>query len=200
MPRRSRTTHRHSTPPSRHGIQLRTTSIRAISSVPKSSGGCAGHCRTGPARWTPDRTDDARLPRPLSRIESPSSAYQPASVRPAADEGFAEVKDRLDDLKRQLESIARPQSAVPPASGQDEAARQFADVISKLDHKLDQLITDNKATKSEIEQRMQGVKRAVADLDPESQRARLPAAARDAARSGAPGDRRSPADARRTTV
>lgn len=131
----------------------------------------------GPARWTPDRTDDARLPRPLSRIESPSSAYQPAPVRPAADEGFAEVKDRLDDLKRQLESIARPQSAVPQhASGQDEAARQFADVISKLDHKLDQLITDNNATKSEIEQRMQGVKRAVADLDPESQRTRLPAA------------------------
>ena len=134
-----------------------------------------GTLPAGPARWASDRTEDPRSPRPLHSVES--RAYQPAPVLPAVDEGFAEVKDRLDDLKRQLESIARPQSAMPqPASHEDEAARQFAEVISKLDHKLDQLITDNKATKLEIEQRMHGVKRAVADFGTESHRTRLPAA------------------------
>ncbi len=135
-----------------------------------------GNLPPGPARWTSDRTEDARSPRPQHCVESPTRAYQPAPVLPAVDEGFAEVKDRLDHLTQQLESISRPQSAMPqPASGQDEAARQFAEVISKLDHKLDQLITDNNSSKREIEQRMHGVKRAFADLDPESNRTRLPA-------------------------
>jgi localization factor PodJL len=91
--------------------------------------------------------------------------------RPAVDQGFAELNNRLDNLTRQLGQLAEMNAAsaqqARPEPRDEEAPNQLVEVISRLDHRLDELIAEARTAKTEIEQRVNAVDRAVADLNRE---------------------------------
>ena len=91
--------------------------------------------------------------------------------RPAVDQGFAELNDRLDKLTKQLGQLAEMNAAstqqASPEPRDEEAPHQLVEVISRLDRRLDELIAEARSAKTEIEQRVNAVDRAVADLNRE---------------------------------
>jgi localization factor PodJL len=89
--------------------------------------------------------------------------------RPAIHQGFAELNQRLDELTRQLSHVATLSAAkaARPDPRSAEPSRQLVEVISKLDRRLDQLIAEGRSGKTEIEQRVNAVGRAIADLNRE---------------------------------
>ena len=92
---------------------------------------------------------------------------QPARESPAMREAFADLNARLDQLTRQLDRVAQISTANAAPPRNEEPPRQLIEVISKLDRRLDQLITEGRTTKKEIEHRVNAVGRAVADLNRE---------------------------------
>ncbi len=103
----------------------------------------------------------AHPPAPRS---APPSGDDPAAI----DRSVRQLNARLDDLSRQLTRAAQLSEAnASRASVRDqEAPPQLVEVISKLDRRLDQLMTEGRASKSAMEQRVDAVSRAVADLNP----------------------------------
>src|SRR6478736_10194487 len=103
--------------------------------------------------------DGFREQRPL-----PASADDSAAI----DRGVRQLNARLDDLSRQLTRVAQlsEANASHAAVRDHEAPRQLVEVISKLDRRLDQLMTKDRASKIEMEQRVDAVNPAVADLNP----------------------------------
>ena len=97
-------------------------------------------------------------------------------ARPAVDNGFDELHARLDDLARQLSQVATLSAATAEQRNKREAepARELIAVVSKLDRRLDQLIAEGRSSKQEIEQKVNAVGRAVADLQREPARALAP--------------------------
>jgi localization factor PodJL len=104
------------------------------------------------------------------KVAAPASpeAEREDRYRPVVDQVFAKVNDRLDNLDRQLGRLAEFNTAQTQQPRQDgrgeEPARELLDVISKLDGRLDQLLAEGRSAKTEIEQRVDAVDRAVADL------------------------------------
>ena len=97
----------------------------------------------------------------------------------AQDDGLTEITGRLDSLTQQLEAMARLNAAgaqTSPAE-QPDPTHQVAEVISRLDRRLDEMVADSRSTRSEIEERLSAVNRAVADLGTETLRPRAEAAA-----------------------
>jgi localization factor PodJL len=94
---------------------------------------------------------------PLGGNEEPS-ASQPA---------FAELNRRLDELTRELGKVsaANATQAVHSAPRNTEASHELIEVISMLDRRLDQLIDVERSTRTDIEQSVNGVSRAIADLN-----------------------------------
>jgi localization factor PodJL len=92
--------------------------------------------------------------------------------RPAIHEGFAELNQRLDDLTRQLSQVATMSAAKSTRREprHEEPSHQLVEVISKLDRRLDQLIAEARSSKTDIEQRVHAVGRAIADLNREQAR------------------------------
>jgi localization factor PodJL len=71
-------------------------------------------------------------------------------------------------MTQQLSQLADLNAAQAQASRdprEEETARQLAAAISQLDRRLDQVIAEGRSAKSEIEQRVSAVDRAVADLN-----------------------------------
>ena len=100
------------------------------------------------------------------------NAAQARAPRPGPrdEESLAEVRGRLDAMTQQLSQLADLNAAqAQQASRRDprdeETARQLAAAISQLDRRLDQVIAEGRSAKSEIEQRVNAVDRAVADLN-----------------------------------
>jgi len=91
--------------------------------------------------------------------------------RPAVDQGFAGLNDRLDSLARELGEIAEKHAANAQAfqaeRRDEQPSPQLVEIVSKLDQRLDQLIAEGRSAKIEIEQRVSAVDRAVADLNRE---------------------------------
>jgi localization factor PodJL len=108
-------------------------------------------------------TDDDARPRATELAEGLSLAPV-EDVRPAVDQGFAELHNRLDNLTKQLGQIAEMNAASaqqPRAEPcNEEAPHQLVEVISRLDHRLDDMIAEARSAKAEMEQRVS----AVADL------------------------------------
>jgi localization factor PodJL len=84
---------------------------------------------------------------------------------PAIHRGFAELNQRFDDLTRQLSQVAAMTAAkaARPDQRNEEPSHQLVEVISKLDRRLDQLIAEGRFSKTDIEQRVNAVDRAIAD-------------------------------------
>ena len=96
----------------------------------------------------------------------------------AQDDGLTEITGRLDSLTQQLEAMARLNAAgtqTSPAE-QPDPTHQVAEVISRLDRRLDEMVADHRSTRSEIEERLSVVNRAVADLGAETLRPRAESA------------------------
>jgi localization factor PodJL len=112
--------------------------------------------------------------RPDHEARERESAY-----RPIVDKGFAEVNNRLDTLHRQLDQWAESNAANSQLSRHEpreaEPPRELVEVIAKLDRRLDQLIAEGRSAKTEIEQRVNAVDRAVADLNRERPRVAIAA-------------------------
>ena len=92
----------------------------------------------------------------------------------AQDDGLTEITGRLDNLTQQLESMARLNAAgapTPPAE-QPDPTDQVAEVISRLDRRLDEMVADNRSTRTEIEESLREVNRAVADIGVDALRPR----------------------------
>jgi localization factor PodJL len=114
------------------------------------------------------------LTRQIAEIKIPAPApapqedERPDRYRPIVDQGFAKVNDRLDHLDRQLGQLTEFSSTQAQAFRQErqgeEPGRELVDVISNLDRRLDQLLAEGRTAKTEIEQRVSAVDRAVADL------------------------------------
>jgi localization factor PodJL len=89
--------------------------------------------------------------------------------RPIVDQGFAAVDHRRDGLHRQLGPSAELNAADSQISQRDrrdaEPPLELVELMSKLDGRLDQLIAEGRSAKAEIEQRVDAVDRAVADLN-----------------------------------
>ena len=68
--------------------------------------------------------------------------------------------------------MARQNVTNAQTSPQPDPTNQVAEVISKLDRRLDEMVADNRSARSEIEQRLHAVNRAVADLGVEPRRPR----------------------------
>ncbi len=125
-----------------------------------------------------ERLDGDRAP--FDR-EFPSQAAAPSADRLAAEleqrlalargegRGFAELNQRLDDLTRQLSQVATMSAAnaARPEPRNEQPSQQLVEVISKLDRRLDQLIAEGRSSKTDIEQRVNAVGRAIADLNRE---------------------------------
>jgi localization factor PodJL len=99
----------------------------------------------------------------------PAPAIAPAHSQPKPQgEGIASIKQRLDDLGRQLDRLAQ-RPAAPPVP--DDASRRIADAILKLNGRLDQVISEGRDASSALEQRVNSVDRALANLTQERLRA-----------------------------
>ena len=97
--------------------------------------------------------------------------------RRAPQEGIAEINDRLDWLSRQLDLIAQANSdaAQQVASAPEDAGpHHLVDAITRLDQRLDQLIEEGRTATTFIEERVNAVDRAVADLTRERPAPPLP--------------------------
>ena len=81
---------------------------------------------------------------------------------------LVEVKDRLDGLTQQIGQLAQLQAAsaqtARPEPWNAEPPRELVEAISQIDRRLDQLIAEGRTAKTEMEQRVNAVDRAVADL------------------------------------
>ena len=86
--------------------------------------------------------------------------------------GLTALNDRIDSLARQLSQLARLTSerAKLNEPRKDEALHQLTGLIGKLDRRLDQAIAESRSAKSAVEQRVEAVNRAVADLRREQAR------------------------------
>jgi hypothetical protein len=124
---------------------------------PGWSGGYADHQR--PAAPNADQIAAVEQRLPFVRGED----------RPAIHQGFAELNQRLDELTRQLGQVATMSAAKAARSDprSEEPSRHLVEVISKLDRRFDQLIAEGRSGKTEIEQRVNAVGRAIADLNRE---------------------------------
>jgi len=95
------------------------------------------------------------------------AATQAPSPDPRSTE-FAQLNRRFDELTGQLGKVAASTTqAARPDPRNAETSQQLIEVISKLDSRLDQLITEGRSTRTDIEQRVNAVSRAVADLSRE---------------------------------
>ena len=95
------------------------------------------------------------------------AATQAPSPDPRSAE-FARLNRRFDELTGQLGKVAASATqAARPDPRNAETSQQLIEVISKLDSRLDQLITEGRSTRTDIEQRVNAVSCAVADLSRE---------------------------------
>jgi localization factor PodJL len=80
--------------------------------------------------------------------------------------GLTALNDRIDGLARQLSQLARLTSerAKLNEPRDEEALHQLSSLIGKLDRRLDQAIAESRSAKNAVEQRVEAVNRAVADL------------------------------------
>ena len=95
----------------------------------------------------------------------------PATTRrPQPIQGFAELHQRLDALSGQLSQLANHAAKASRPEPRDQPSQQLVHVLSKLDRRLDQLITEGRSSKNDIEQRVDAVGRAVADFQRDAAR------------------------------
>jgi localization factor PodJL len=139
--------------------------------------------------WSPrsrdgEHEDRAGLPAPArrepsfdpERFDSDDPMHQDAGLpararnedRSANHVSFAELNRRLDELTGQLGKVAATaaQLALPGPRASD-TSHQLVAVISKVDRRLDELIAEERSSRSGMEQRVDAVGRAIADLNRE---------------------------------
>jgi localization factor PodJL len=110
------------------------------------------------------RAETASLTGELGERPAPADAEDRSENQLA----FEELNRRLDVLTGQLGKVAAGATqAGRPDPGNAETSQQLIEIISKLDSRLDRLITEGRSTRTDIEQRVNAVSRAVADLSRE---------------------------------
>ena len=110
------------------------------------------------------------------RFDSAGPMHEDASVlararnedRSANHVAFAELNQRLDELACQLGKVAASAAQpAPPDARESDTSHQLVAVVSKLDRRLDDLIAEERSSRSGMEQRVDAVGRAIADLNRE---------------------------------
>jgi localization factor PodJL len=123
------------------------------------------HLRAGVA------SDDAYLEDGPYELEEPKRPGRSADAN--LHRNFSELNERIDGLARQVTQLARltGERAKLSEPRDDDALRQLAGLVGKLDRRLDQVITESRSAKHAVEERVDAIGLAVADLKREQTRA-----------------------------
>jgi localization factor PodJL len=101
-----------------------------------------------------------------------NSAASDKSERHEENSSFTALNDRIDPVAHELSQVAHltADRAKVNEPRNEEALQELAGLISKLDRRIDQAIAESRSTRNAVEQRVDAVNRAVADLAREQAR------------------------------